>query len=148
MKFIHHIAISVFVYEGEDTSETLNSLLEFLPEDLEKEKIIIEEEEAKIKEGKDMQLYKVVLSKQRHTTFAFGQLKAALGPEQCATIRGQDNRVDEEGNLYIRIDKKPFEKDGTALLTDKGDCFHFKITLAAFPKTRENALNVAKEILK
>lgn len=146
MKFIHHISISIFVKEGEDSEKTLTALLEFLPEDLEKEKISIEKEEAKIDEGKNMDLYRVYLSKERHVKYTFKQLKDGLGPQQCERIILQENRVDEQGNLYIRIERKPFEEDGTVLLTDGGDCYHFKITLAAFPKTRENALAVVKKL--
>ncbi|MCA9478266.1 MAG: exosome protein, partial [Nanoarchaeota archaeon] len=61
-------------------------------------------------------------------------------------IAKQEDRVDEKGRLFIRIDKKDFIENDTVSLVDHGDCIHFSIMLAAFPKNRQKAIEVAKEL--
>ncbi|MCF7799314.1 hypothetical protein K9M74_05410 [Candidatus Woesearchaeota archaeon] len=146
MKQAHSVTISVYSYEEEDEEKTAETLIAFLPEQFEEENIQLEITKAKVLEGRDMKLFSVTLTKQRHINYILKELKAVLGDAQCATIASQENRVDNEGNLYIRLDKTKLEETDEAVLTDGGTCYHFKIVLAAFPKNRENALNVAKEL--
>ncbi len=145
-KQAHIITISVYVYKDENDTKTAEALTEFLPENFEDEKIQINVDKAKILEGENMTLFSVALSKDRHIRQTLEKLKECLGVEQCATIASQKNRVDADGNLFIRIDKEKIENDGKAVLTDGGKCFHFKIVLAAYPKSRENAIKVMKEL--
>ncbi|MBI4439255.1 hypothetical protein HY640_04950 [Candidatus Woesearchaeota archaeon] len=42
-----------------------------------------------------------------------------------------------------RLDKERFLK-GECVLTDGGSCFHIRISVAAFPKTRERAISSVK----
>ncbi len=146
MKQVHNLTISIYVYQDEDEKKTGETLVELLPENFEDEKIQIEVGKAKILEGRNMTLFSVSLSKQRHIKQVLEKLKEHLGEEQCATIASQENRVDSEGNLFIRLDREKLENERESVLTDKGKCFHFKIVLAAFPKSRENAIKVAKEL--
>ncbi len=148
MKQAHHITLSVFIHEGENEEKTVKAIHKFLPDNFEDEKIHIKKEEAKIIEGQDMTLFSVQLSKQKHIKQVIEKLKDLLGKKQYETISSQENRVDEEGNMFLRIDKKKFEDERKAILTDKGNCFHFKIVLAAFPKNQENAISVMKELFE
>ncbi|MCK4348480.1 MAG: hypothetical protein KAW47_07675 [Thermoplasmatales archaeon] len=58
----------------------------------------------------------------------------------------RDLRLDDHGYFFIRLDKKLL-LDGAYKLTEQGDCFHFKIKMAAFPSTRENAMRSLEELL-
>ena len=62
-------------------------------------------------------------------------------------MKEQENRVDEKGALYIRIDKKAFVEERKAILVDHGECIHFKFMIEAHPKTRERAIEVVKELM-
>jgi len=146
IKQAHNITIKVYAYEDENAKQIAQALTQLLPEQFEEEKIFIETEDIRILEGRDMSIYTVSLQKQRHIKETLTLLKEHLGAEQCAIIAQQENRVDDEGNCFIRIDKQSFVETGQVKLTDAGDCFHIKLVLAAFPKSKENAVRVMKEL--
>lgn len=145
-KQAHSITISVFVYEGEDEATTAETLTAFLPENFSEENVQIMVEEIKVLEGKDMTIFSVTLTKQRHIKYVIAKLKESLGKEQCQTIALQKNRVDVEGNFYLRLNRTKLEEEGETVVTDDGNCFHFKIVLAAYPKTVVNAITVAQTL--
>ncbi|MEA3457182.1 MAG: RNA-binding domain-containing protein, partial [Candidatus Thermoplasmatota archaeon] len=59
----------------------------------------------------------------------------------------RDSRLDDHGYLFIRLDKKLL-LNAAYKLTEQGNCFHFKIKLASFPSTRENAMISLEELLE
>ncbi|MBN1175318.1 hypothetical protein JXA48_01615 [Candidatus Woesearchaeota archaeon] len=146
MKLIHNITITVLVKPDENSKLTGETILEFLPEDLDAEKIRIEETLLKAEYGDDITKFTVKLEKERHTKIVINKIKELLEKEQIKRLRDEENRIDEQGMFYLRLDRQKLEKEGKAELTDKGYCFHFKIMLACFPKNREKAIEVAKDI--
>lgn len=146
MKLIHNITITVFVKADEDSKPTAKTILEFLPEDLDAEKIRIEETILKAEYGDDITKFSVRLEKERHTKIVINKIKEILDKDQIKRLRDEENRIDEQGMFYLRLDRQKLEKEEKAELTDRGDCFHFKIMLACFPKNREKAIEVAKDI--
>lgn len=148
MKLAHNITISVFLKELEDEEKTANTLVALLPENFEEEKIKIEVEEAKIEEGSNLKIFSVKTDKDRHNKEIIAKLGDILGEEQQETIISDESRVDEKGNLYIRLDRDLLENEGVAQLVDHGNCYHIKIMLAAFPKNKKAAMNVAKKLFE
>ena len=62
-----------------------------------------------------------------------------------AVIRILSN--DDDLNFFLRLEKpKLFNHE--YWITDSGDCMHIKINLAAFPKKKEKAAPLIKEIFK
>ena len=57
----------------------------------------------------------------------------------------QEDRLDEECNFFIRLDKEKL-MNGECWITDSGDCYHIKISVAAFPKKKERAKQVVEQI--
>jgi len=55
--------------------------------------------------------------------------------------------MDSYNNFYVRIDKDKFLKD-KYIITDSGNCIHIKITVAAFPKTKDNAKKEIESIIQ
>jgi len=49
--------------------------------------------------------------------------------------------------FFIRLDKAKLLEEDAFWITDCGNCFHIKITLASFPKTRDAALKVVQKWL-
>ncbi len=149
MKTIHHIYIKVFLKYLDDDEHILNVLKSFLPEDLEKEKVFIEEETVHIDDSgiEKMKILRTKLSKERHTKKIIELLKEKLSSEELKQLREQDNRIDDEGNFFFRLSKPKLLK-GRYELTDGGDCFHFKIQIAAYPKNKENATKIVQELFK
>ena len=145
---IHYLTIKVFATEDENAQELQERIEYFLPEEYEDKKVKLEREEAVIEQGSDLYIYTASLKKSKHIRDALKLLKELLGKKQCEKIISQENRVDEKGALYIRIDKKRFAKERTAELVDHGDCFHFKFMLAAHPKTRKRSLEIAQDLFR
>lgn len=146
MKLVHYISITVFIKEGDDEKLIAEKLSVFLPENFVDEKIIMEIDLVQIEEGNDMQILRITLEKERHSKLCLDVLKELLGTEQSELIATQDNRVDEKGRLYIRIDKQDFIEHDKATLVDHGNCIHFSINIAAYPCNKERALEVVKKI--
>lgn len=143
---MHNVTISVFIKQNEDEKIIAEKIAQFLPENFIDEKIQLELETIKIEEGKDIKKLSIIIKKERHTKYFMKQLKELLGEEQCKQITEQENRVDEKGRLFIRIDKLSFIEQNKIILVDHGKCIHFNIVIAAYPKTRSKALEIVKTI--
>ena len=149
MKYIHHIYLSVFAKEEENKEEIAEALNRLIPETTtEKDKIKIEEEIVKIDEYTKMSIFRVQISKDKYTKKAIEIIKEHLSEEDQTKILEQKNRVDEEGNLYLRFDKTKLIEKEELILTDGGDCFHMKIQIAAYPKTKAKAEAVVETLFQ
>lgn len=146
MKYVHNIVISGFIKEHEDDKAIKEILMHLLPEDANNQGITLEEEKVSIDETQKMSIVRVRISKEKQCKETITILKQLLGEKQCAVIKKQENRVDENGFLYLRLDKQVLLESGEAKLVDHGNCIHIKILLAAYPKTKERALQVAKDL--
>ena len=146
MKLIHHINITVFIEQEEDEKLIAEAVAQLLPENFTDEKIVMEIEHLKIDQGRDIKKLTISLDKERHTKYCIKLLKKLLGEEQCNTVASQEDRVDPKGKLFIRIDKTDFIEHNKAKLIDTGNCIHFSIMLAAYPKTQEIAKGIAKKL--
>lgn len=142
---IHYIAMRVFAEKGE-TNDIKKAIERILPEDVEDKTVFLEQEEIAIDENTTMTVLRTRLTKSKHIRSVLKVLKETLGAKQCETVASQPDRVDEKGALYIRIDKRSFVAENKAELVDHGSCIHFKLMLAAHPKTRENAILIAKKL--
>lgn len=143
---MHSVSISVFIEAEEDEKIIAEHIAAFLPENFVDEKITMEIEKIRIEDGRDIQKLSVKLEKERHTKQFLKAFKEIIGEEQCALIASQENRVDPKGKLYARLDKTDFIEHETATLVDHGNCIHFSIMIAAYPKNRTRALEIAKEM--
>jgi hypothetical protein len=146
MKLAHTITISVFVKKEEDEQKIKEAILKLVPFDLEKEKISLNKTVAEGFSDK-ITIYELNLEKERHTTKEIDLLKNKLGQEQIKILASQENRVDDECVFYMRLDKNRLLED-KCVITDSGECFHIKMTIAAFPKKREEAIKVVKQIFR
>ncbi len=146
MKFMHHITIRLFAKKEEADNPLEEALQTFIPEEDDKNKLIINKEDIPILEGSHMKIFSIHLEKERHTKHCIMQLKKALGETQCAAIAHDSRRVDEQGILYIRIDKDSWLHDRKAILVDHGNCLHFSIMLACYPKNKERAIQVQQKL--
>lgn len=175
MKLSHGIFIRVFQEKNNfDLNEFINALDLFLPQDLIailnldsgkeiKEKLLIEKCDLSIQEITSKDALKVSSSKaeiidgldliridfsclkEKHINYFLEKLKENLKTPQCDLIKSQENRIDDDCNLFIRLDKNEL-KNKNVLLTDNGNCFHIRIKLAAYPNKKENAFKLIQEI--
>jgi RNA-binding protein len=145
VKFVHSVKITVFAKQGEDSEKIKAALLNLVPPGDEKDKCVLKNSTAEGFES-NIKILELFISKDRIVSGFIKHLKVLLSDEQKETILGEDNRVDDECFFYIRLDKKSL-LDGRCELTGSGDCFHIKMSMAAFPKKREAAIAVVKKML-
>lgn len=147
MKWAHHITITVFV-KPEDNDATKEGLLALIPFDLEDEKVPLNAQRATGFNDRQITIYSVTLSKDSHIRAFLNFLLKTLSDKQKQLLIDQaETRLDEENNFYLRIDKEPWQKNKTLYLTDSGNCYHLKLTLATYPKKRDVALNLINDLL-
>jgi len=147
MKWAHKIVISVFAYPEEDSEEIKLGLVKLVALDLAKEKLSVIQTSARgFKEAK-IRIFTINLSRIKHISTFLTSLLNKFSEQQRKTLLSQkESRLDEELKFFIRLSKSEFLK-GKYVLTDGGDCYHIKITIAAFPANRQKALEVVTAIL-
>ena len=145
----HKISARVFSYENRgDNEEIILKKLELLfPFNLEDEKIIVEATKAKGFSENNITTYEINLLKERHVNKFLYSLSKNLDKEDKMLLISQaETRLDENYDFFLRLDKDEFINNERLLATDSGNCFHIKISIAAFPKNRQNALQAVKNI--
>ncbi len=150
MKLVHNIKLSVFSYEddGEDTDRIAEALAGLVPFDLEQEKLSIKRTNAWGFDERKIVILELTLTKERHTNRFLQHLKGSLSEGNINLLRSQlESRLDEGLNFFIRLDRQKLFKENKCCLTDSGDCFHIRMSMAAYPKDREKALEVVNNWL-
>lgn len=148
MKLILSAVVSVFVKDGEDIQAVRKALLSLFPFGLEAEKVPVIERSAKGFQDKDIRILEVKLGRERLLSRFLGHLLSLLNGEQKQLILSQmESRLDEELYFFIRLDKEKL-LNNEVFITDGGSCFHIRMSIAAFPASREAALAVIGKIFK
>lgn len=138
MKIAHNFKIKVFIKENEDYNEIEKAFLSLLPEnaieDLAKGKIKVDKE---VMSGLEkITILSVYLKNNRYCTAFMKKLVENL---DCENLKGEIcERVDDFSRCYIRLSKKDL-LEGKYVLTDSGNCFHIKMTIAAYPRRKDIA---------
>lgn len=146
MKQIHHIWLTVYCKPEDNEKTILGNLLKFLPFDLEEQKLTINRKKATSVEEREIIIFQVHLEKQRHIKEFIRNLNEIINEEQKELLlRQKESRLDTGNHFFIRFDKERL-KENEFFITDKGNCFHIKMSIAAFPTTRDRALKVVEEI--
>jgi len=145
MDFIHNARLTVFVKEDEDAGKLKQGLINLTGIDIEKEKIKVNEQTASGFSESKIKIFEIFLEKKRHAKAFLKYLLTLLSDDQKSLILKQaQNRLDEELHFFIRLDKEQLLIN-KAELTDTGNCFHIKLAIASYPKSREKALKAVKE---
>jgi RNA binding exosome subunit len=149
MKIAHNVKLSVFCKPEEDSDTIKTSFLKLVPFNLEQEKLALEESNATGFNERKIKIIELTLEKEKHTNKFMTFLLKKLPDEQKQLLMRQlDSRIDNDLYFYIRLDKQKLIEEDTFRVTDSGDCYHIKISVAAFPSTKEKAIIVMKEFLK
>ncbi len=146
MKLANSIKISVFSKDGEDAQAIEKKLKQLIPFNLIDEKIAVQRQTAIGFNEKKIMLLEINLKRQRHTTAFLENLNNKLGQQQKdMLLRQKESRLDNDLNFFIRLDKEKLLND-EYWITDSGNCYHIKISIAAFPKRREYAIQIIEHI--
>jgi len=93
--------------------------------------------------------FEVIIKKASSINQFFKMFFSKLKKQQLEVLISQiESRLDERHNLFIRIDKEAWIEERKLFLTDSGDCFHIRISLAVFPSKSEIAAAKSKELLE
>ena len=79
-----------------------------------------------------------MIDKDRFIKEFLSNLLEKLSPDTKDLILKQlDSRIDDECKFFLRFDKQKLLEEDYLWLTDKGDCYHIAVTVAAFPAKKE-----------
>jgi len=149
MKLAHNVKLSVFCKPEEDYDKIKSSFLKLVPFNLEEEKLSLEEMNASTFNERTIKIIELTLEREKHTNKFLGFLLKNLNEEQKQLLLRQlDSRIDNNLYFYIRLDKKKLIEEDKFWVTDSGECYHIRISVAAFPSNRETAMKVIKEFLE
>ncbi|RLF38460.1 MAG: hypothetical protein DRN12_08360, partial [Thermoplasmata archaeon] len=130
-----------------DNLDIIYDILHYLlPVDFDKEKIDLSHEEVDGLTGDKIHIIKLKTTKNKHNNLLLSNVFNNLSMEDKKLIMEQrESRLNSEGYFFLRLDKDNlFRKK--FVLTDGGNCFHFKIKLAAYPATQEQFMNVLERL--
>ena len=149
MKYAHLIKLSVFSYEDENSESVEKAFLKFFPFKLEENKIVFNKTKADGFNERRIVVFEITLAKTSLINKFLQNLLDNLDETQKRQILSQvDSRLDKNLDFFLRFDKDSWIKEKKLVLTDSGKCFHLKISIAAFPKKREIALNVVNNLFE
>jgi len=147
MKYAHLIKATVFSYEYENTESILDAFLTFFPFSLEDNKVDLDKTNATGFNEKKIKIFEVTLIKSNLINHFIKNLLNNLDENQKNQILQQaESRLDKNLDFFIRFDKDSWVNEKKLILTDTGKCFHVRISIAAFPKKKEVALNVVRDL--
>ncbi|MCH8329301.1 MAG: hypothetical protein IIB81_02830 [Nanoarchaeota archaeon] len=149
MKLAHQIKTKVFSYEkhNEDDKLILDKFLQLFPFNLKDEKIELKKTNALGINEKKITIFEITLTKEKHTSKFLENLMENLDEEQKKLIFSQlESRLDDNLDFFLRFDKDEYLKNDKLKLADSGNCFHIKISVAAFPKKREIGLGIVRKV--
>lgn len=147
MKYAHLTKLTAFSYEHEDRGSVLNAFLKFFPFDLEENKVLLKKTNASGFNENRIGILEVSLIKNNLINQFLKNLLSCIDKkEQQRIIQQAESRLDDNLDFFLRFDKDSWINENKIILTDSGKCFHLKISIAAFPKKREIALNLIKEL--
>jgi len=149
MKLAHQIKIKVFSYEkfNDNDKVILDKFLKLFPFDLKDEKIELKRTEVLGLNDQKITIFEVILAKEKHTRQFLENSIKNIDEEQKKLILEQlESRLDDNLDFFLRFDKSEYLKNDKLKLTESGNCFHIEMSVAAFPKKRELAVEIVKSV--
>ena len=147
MKCAHSIKLTVFSYASENSQLVLDAFLMFFPFDLEENKVTFRKTNANGFNESKIEIMEATLTKPNLISQFLNNLLKNLDAAQKNSILQQaESRLDKNLDFFLKFDKNSWINGKKLVLTDSGKCFHIKISIAAFPKKREIALNIIRDL--
>ncbi|MBS3158139.1 hypothetical protein J4206_02540, partial [Candidatus Woesearchaeota archaeon] len=142
MRYVHELKVNVFCKEQEDEKKILEKLFALFSFEIKKQ---FKRETALGFFDKPIRIFQVILIKNGEINIFLKDLLGKLGKEQKELLISQiESRLDNGLNFFIRFDKDRLLKENILRITDEGNCYHLKMSIAAFPKKREVAMLILR----
>ena len=149
MKIANSIKLTVFAKQEENQEKIKSTLLSLIPFNLEQENLQISQQTATGFNENKIIIFEILLEKERHIQSFLDNLLQNLSQEAKQLILKQaESRLGNECNFFLRFSKDKLINENEIWLTDQGNCFHIKINIAAFPKNRDIALEIIRNVFK
>lgn len=143
MKLIHNIKLTVFEYSDSDIESINSTIKKLFPFDIEKFTSI---STAQGFNERSITTFEVLITKTSLINQFLLNLFSNLSPSQkTKLLKEKESRFDDEMHFFIRLDKQDMINN-IYTITDSGDCFHLRFSIAAFPKKREIGLDIIEQI--
>jgi RNA binding exosome subunit len=140
-KPVHSVNISVLVHATEDEDKILNTLKTFLPDDTK-----VEKEHATGHYQNPIEILTVKIKRSKDIIKVLDFIKRNLPRNDINRLLNDlDSYVDDEGVLFIRVDKQEAARNSIKLGQD--DPILVRVKVAAYPARKEKALEVARGLL-
>lgn len=147
MRLVHRVTLTAFAKPEEDIETVREGIKALVTFNIEEAKIKIQARNAEGFDQRTIKIFTIILTKESHTNDFLEFLLEKLTEEQKRLLVSQaESRLDQELDFFIRIDKDQWIKERQAWLTDSGNCFHIKLSLAAFPKNRKTAMKLIEKL--
>jgi len=63
-------------------------------------------------------------------------------------LKETDKYVDDHLDLFLRFERTAWTEHKKLALTTLGDCFHLTFAMAAYPKKKDRAVEIVRQIFK
>ena len=144
-----YIVLKIFSDFNENPQEIGSKLLELIPFDIGEEKIPLDRKTAYGFNREKIVIFEIRLIKKRHVRAFLDQFKTKLDDDlKSQLLKTLNERLDDECNFYIRLNKPDLIHHNKYTLTSDGKCVHITINIVAFPKRRETAFQEIKNYLQ
>ncbi len=149
MRWIHRATLTALAKPEEDVEAAREGIKALVPFNLEEAKIQLQTQNAEGFDDRVIKIFTIILTKESHTNDFLQFLLDTLTEEQKNLIITQaESRLDEEYDFFMRFDKDSWIQERALKLTDSGNCFHIKMSLAVFPKKKEAALQLVQKLFR
>jgi RNA binding exosome subunit len=138
---IHNISYRAFVYGTENKEKVLNSIKTLFPNSSPQ----CEATEGYYKNSV-LILYNKIDKKREIKDFV-EKLSTMNDPARKRIINRLEDKMDDDGNLYLRFDKQRAYL-GDLKVVEHGDSIHLKIKIAAYPAKKKVAIEIARKLFE
>lgn len=139
---IERIVVSAVVYSTEDREKVAMAIATLFPFEFEIVRV-----PAKGHFGNPIEYLEVEITKKKQIKEFWNNLIELLGDQRNYIINTLEERIDDQGQLFIRFDKQKAYL-GEVEVTEKGDAVVVKAKLVTYPAKKERIIEFAKEILE
>jgi RNA binding exosome subunit len=144
----HHVRITTFIQATEDEDKVLDAIATFIPEDIDDDDVYFDVNETKGYFGNPIKVVNAEIKRSRAVRAFLKNLKELLTDEDKRYILEHlDEKVDEEGTLYLRFNKQKAYL-GEVELDEGADVVQVRIKVKAFPMKKEAVVKDVREWLE
>jgi len=139
---IERIVVSAMVHSTEDREKVAEAMATLFPFEFEIVSI-----PAKGHFGNPIEYLEVEIAKKKQIKEFWNHFMELLGEQKMFVLNTLENRIDDEGFFYIRVDKQKAYL-GEVELTEGGDAIVVKAKLVTYPRRKEKLVEFARELVE